>query len=175
VGRRLAEFVALGDHLAAGMGSSLGARGVVPEDHPHYFHIFDMQASMMAVRNEADVVLVVGARLGEYDGWGMPPAWGDPARQRTIQIDVDPLSIGLNRPVDVAIVADARAALAALLAAVQVQAAGPRDHAWSGPLPRAVGGDAARGHGLYGCQQRPRRQPGADGDDGRSVLRPATR
>jgi thiamine pyrophosphate-dependent acetolactate synthase large subunit-like protein len=42
------EEVALGDHLAAGMGSSLGARGVVPEDHPHYFHIFDMQASMTA-------------------------------------------------------------------------------------------------------------------------------
>ena len=113
-----AELVALGDHLAAGMGSSLGARGVVPEDHPHYFHIFDMQASMTA-RNEADVVLVVGARLGEYDGWGKPPAWGDPSRQQTIQIDADPLSIGLNRPVDVGIVADARAALAALLAAVQ--------------------------------------------------------
>ncbi len=77
-----------------------------------------MQASMMA-RNEADVVLVVGARLGEYDGWGMPPAWGEPARQKTIQIDVDPLSIGLNRPVDVAIVADAQAALRALLAGVQ--------------------------------------------------------
>ncbi len=115
-----AELVALGDYLAAGLGSSLGARGVVPEDHPHYFHIFDMQASMTA-RNEADVVLVVGARLGEYDGWGMPPAWGDPTRQRTIQIDADPLAIGLNRPVDVAIVADARAALRALLAAVQAK------------------------------------------------------
>ncbi len=115
-----AELTTLGDYLAAGMGSSLGARGVVPEDHPHYFHIFDMQASMTA-RNEADVVLVAGARLGEYDGWGMPPAWGDPARQKTIQIDVDPLSIGLNRPVDVAIVADAKAALGALLAAVQAK------------------------------------------------------
>lgn len=111
-------LAALGNHLAAGMGSSLGARGVIPEDHPHYFHIFDMQASALA-RNEADVVLVVGARLGEYDGWGMPPAWGDPARQKTIQIDADPLSIGLNRPVDVAIVADAATATMALLARVQ--------------------------------------------------------
>ncbi len=108
------ELVALGDYLAAGMGSSVGARGVIPEDHPHYFHLFDMQTTAL-VRNEADVVLVVGARLGEYDGWGMPPAWGDPARQKTIQIDADPLSIGVNRPVDLGIVADARAALAALL------------------------------------------------------------
>lgn len=117
-----AEFVALGDHLAAGMSSSLGARGAVPEDHPHYFHLFDMQATALA-RNEADVVLIVGSRLGEYDGWGMPPAWGAPSRQKTIQIDCDPLSIGLNRPVDLGIVADAKAALTALLAAVQAKTA----------------------------------------------------
>ncbi len=113
-----AEFVALGDHLAAGMSTSLGARGVVPEDHPHYFHLFDMQTTQ-AVRNDADVVVVVGARLGEYDGWGMPPAWGNPAAQQTIQIDADPMSIGLNRPIDLPIVADAKAALTALLAAVR--------------------------------------------------------
>ena len=113
-----AEFVALGDHLAAGMSTSMGARGAVPEDHPHYFFVFDMQASALA-KNEADVVLVVGSRLGEYDGWGMPPAWGDPSKQKTIQIDVDANSIGLNRPVDLGIVADAKSALRALLSAVK--------------------------------------------------------
>ncbi len=112
------EFRALGDYLAAGMSTSLGARGVVSEDHPHYFFLFDLQASALA-RSEADVVLVVGSRLGEYDGWGMPPAWGDPAKQKTIQIDIDPYSIGVNRPVDLGIVAGAEAALSALLAAVQ--------------------------------------------------------
>ena len=113
-----AEFLALGDHLAAGMSTSMGARGAVPEDHPRYFFQFDMQASALA-RNEADVVLVVGSRLGEYDGWGTPPAWGDPSKQKTIQIDVDANSIGLNRPVDLGIVADAKSALSALLAAVK--------------------------------------------------------
>ncbi len=111
------EFLALGNHLAAGLSTSLGARGVAPEDHPHYFHLFDMQAAGLA-RAEADVVLIAGARLGEYDGWGMPPAWGDPDHQKTIQIDVDPLSIGVNRPVDLAIVGDARAALTAIVAEV---------------------------------------------------------
>ena len=115
-----AELVALGEHLGACLGSSLGARGVVPEDHPHYFHPFDLAGAGLA-RAEADAVLVVGGRLGEYDGWGGPPMWGDPAKQTTIQIDADPMSIGLNRPVDVAIVADARAALAALLAAVRAR------------------------------------------------------
>ena len=114
------EFVALGDYLAAGMSTSMGARGAVPEDHPHYFFMFDLQAAALA-RNEADVVLFVGSRLGEYDGWGMPPAWGEPAKQKTIQIDVDPNSVGLNRPVNLGIVADAKAALTALLAAVKAK------------------------------------------------------
>lgn len=126
------ELVALGDHLGATMSTSLGARGVVPENHPHYFHPFDLGGAGMA-RAEADVVLVVGGRLGEYEGWGGPPMWGDPARQTTIQIDADPLSIGLNRPVDLAIVADAKPALAALLAAVRARSA-----------PRAAPVDLAR-------------------------------
>jgi acetolactate synthase-1/2/3 large subunit len=92
------EFQALGDYLAAPMSTSLGARGVISEDHPNCFHPFDMMGAGLA-RNEADVVLIVGARLGEYDGWGMPPLWGDPAGQTTIHIDSDPMSIGLNRPV----------------------------------------------------------------------------
>lgn len=112
------ELLALGEYLGAGMSASLGARGIIREDHPHYFHSFDLNGVGMA-RNRADAVLVVGARLGEYDAWGMPPVWGDPAQQQTIQIDADPMSIGLNRPVDVGVVADAKAALAALLAAVR--------------------------------------------------------
>ena len=90
------------------------------------------------------MVLVVGARLGEYDGWGVPPTWGDPATQTTIQIDADPLSIGLNRPVDVALVADARRArVAALLERVRGKSAARAK--WSaGPLPRAVGGHHRR-------------------------------
>lgn len=113
-----AEFLELGNYLAAGMGSSMGARGAVPEDHPHYFFLFDMQATSL-VRNEADVVLVVGSRLGEYDGWGSHPAWGMPEKQKTIQIDVDANVIGLNRPVDVGILADAKSALKAILSKVK--------------------------------------------------------
>jgi acetolactate synthase-1/2/3 large subunit len=113
-----AELLALANFLAAPMSTSLGARGVIPEDHPHCFHPFDLNGAGLA-RNEADVVLVVGARLGEYDAWGLPPLWGDPAKQQTIQIDCDPLSIGINRPVDLPIVADAKSGLAALLEALR--------------------------------------------------------
>ena len=121
------EFLALADHLAAAMTTSLSARGVVPEDHPRYFHALNRDA-LEAARSEADVVLVVGGRLGELDGWGREPSWGDPAVQRTIQVDVDPASIALNRPVDLGIVGDARAVLAALLGAVQERAQPRQEH-----------------------------------------------
>ena len=112
------EFLGLADHLAAPMTTSLAARGVVPEDHPRYFHPLDRDA-LEAARQEADVVLVAGGRLGELDGWGRPPLWGDPANQALIQVDVDPSAIGLNRPVDLGILGDARAVLTALLAALK--------------------------------------------------------
>jgi acetolactate synthase-1/2/3 large subunit len=119
------EFLALADYLAAGMTTSLSARGVVPEDHPRYFHALNREA-LEAARSEADVVLVVGGRLGELDGWGRPPSWGDPAEQKTIHVDLDPASIGLNRPVDVGILGDARAVLVELLGAVK-ERTGPKE------------------------------------------------
>jgi acetolactate synthase-1/2/3 large subunit len=121
------EFLALADYLAAAMTTSLSARGVVPEDHPCYLHALNRKA-LEAARTEADVVLVVGGRLGELDGWGRAPSWADPALQKTIHIDLDPAAIGLNRPVDVGIVGDARAVLADLLPAVQERTAPRQEH-----------------------------------------------
>jgi acetolactate synthase-1/2/3 large subunit len=122
------EFLALGDHLAAAMTTSLSARGVVPEDHPRYFHPLNRDA-LETARSEADVALVVGGRLGELDGWGRMPSWGDPAVQKVIHVDINPTSIGLNRPVDLGIVGDARAVLIALLAAVKKRTEPREEHA----------------------------------------------
>jgi acetolactate synthase-1/2/3 large subunit len=121
------EFLALADHLAAAITTSLSARGVVPEDHPRYFHPLNRNA-LEAARSEADVVLAVGARLGELDNWGRAPSWGEPAEQKLIQVDIDPTSIGLNRPVDLGIVGDARAVLTALLDAVKKRTAPREEH-----------------------------------------------
>jgi acetolactate synthase-1/2/3 large subunit len=121
------EFVTLADHLAAAMTVSLAARGVVPEDHPRYFHPLNREALELA-RSEADVVLVAGGRVGELDGWGRAPSWGDPAEQKIIHVDIDPTSIGLNLPVDLGIVGDARAVLTTLLTAVMERTAQRREH-----------------------------------------------
>jgi len=60
------------------------------------------------LRNDADVVLVLGSRLGETDWWGKAPYWKHPSQQKMIQVDLDGRWIGGNKPVDLGIQADAR-------------------------------------------------------------------
>lgn len=111
------EIRALAEHLGAPVTNSISARGIIPEDHALFFAPLCM-ASFMA-HQQAEVILVIGSRLGELSMWGKPPLWGDPAAQRTIQIDAEPGNIGLNRPVDLALVGDAKTVLAQLLSAVK--------------------------------------------------------
>ena len=66
-------------------------------------------------------MLLVGGRMGDLDFWGRPPAWGEVGQQRWIQIDIEPQNIALNRPVDLALVGDAKATLRALLQAVKAR------------------------------------------------------
>ncbi len=114
------EFVELGDYLSAGFSASLAARGVVPEDHPRYFHALNRD-TLEEARSEADVVLAVGGRMGELDNWGKKPSWSHPDEQIVIHIDSDPTSIGLNRPVSLGILGDAKAVLGKLLPAIKAR------------------------------------------------------
>jgi acetolactate synthase-1/2/3 large subunit len=86
-------------------------RGVVPEDHPYCYPI----ARSTALR-EADAVLVVGTRLNYVFGHGQAPRFHP--KVRLIRIDIDPGEIAATAQVEVGIVADARAALEQLAAAV---------------------------------------------------------
>jgi acetolactate synthase-1/2/3 large subunit len=60
------------------------------------------------VRNDADTVLILGSRIGETDWWGKPPYWRHPSEQKTIQVDLDADMIGVNKPADLGVVADAK-------------------------------------------------------------------
>ena len=96
--------------LQAPVTTSWAARGAVPETSPLAVPMVHIKLNH-AVRNDADAMLIVGSRVGETDWWGKPPCWRNPAEQTTIQVDVDGEALGMNRPVDLAIVADARAFL----------------------------------------------------------------
>jgi acetolactate synthase-1/2/3 large subunit len=71
------------------------------------------------------VILLVGGRFGDIDFWGRPPFWGEAATQRVIQIDIEPQIIGLNRPVELGLVGDARNTLRALIEAIKART-GPK-------------------------------------------------
>jgi acetolactate synthase I/II/III large subunit len=116
-----AELARLAGLLAAPVTTSWAARGALAETRAEAIPMTALGLND-EVRAGADVVLVVGSRLGETDWWGRPPHWGDPARQVTIQVDLDEEQIGVNKPVAVALVADARETLRAL--ADGVEAAG---------------------------------------------------
>ena len=111
------EILTLAEHLNCPVTNNASARGLIPEDHDLLFPPLCMASYMTHV--QSDLILAVGTRLGELAMWGRPPLWGDPAEQPLIQIESNPANIGLNRPVDVALIGDARLVMGQLLAAVQ--------------------------------------------------------
>ena len=98
--RRVAEL------LEAPVTTSWAARDVIDERHRLSVPMWATDL-VTQVRNEADVVLAIGSRIGETDWWGKAPYWRRASEQRMIQVDVDEEMMGLNKPVDLAVVADA--------------------------------------------------------------------
>ena len=85
--------------------TSWAARGVLPETSKLAWPMMHVKA-VNEVRNSADLVLCLGSRLGETDWWGKAPYWSEPAGQKMIQVDIDEEVLGMNRPVELAIIGD---------------------------------------------------------------------
>lgn len=113
-----AALLGLVERLGCPVVPSMAGRAVVPLDHPSC--ITGSSPAGDLVQREADVVLVLGSRLGNLD-LPFDKYWGDPAEQCVVQIDVDPRSIGVTRPIALGIVADAGAALRALVEALDAR------------------------------------------------------
>ena len=112
-----AEIVALAESLGCPMTTGITARGAIPEDHPLY--LIPLGFGSIAARAQADLVLVIGSRLGAFDFWGKPPMWGKPEEQKIIQVDTAPESLGENRQVDLAILGDAKTVVRDIQAALE--------------------------------------------------------
>ncbi len=106
---RLAERMALPTYLN-GM-----ARGLLPPDHPSLFAL-----SRSKALKEADLVIVAGTPLDFRLRYGQ---FNEGAR--LVQIEPDGTTIGQNRDVDVGIVGDVAATLAALDEALEALGAAP--------------------------------------------------
>jgi acetolactate synthase-1/2/3 large subunit len=116
------ELVALAERLGAAVVTTWNGKGAIPEDHPlNAWGVGDTASTCgNELAREADVLLSVGCRFVDWSAssfrrgvtFAIPPT-------RLVQVDIDPQEIGKNYPAEVGIVADAKAALADLLAAVE--------------------------------------------------------
>ena len=84
------------------------AKGLLPDNHPQ-----SAAAARSLVLAQADVVMLIGARLNWLLGHGKSPQWSPTAK--FIQVDISPTEIDSNRPVAAPIVGDIGSAVSALL------------------------------------------------------------
>jgi len=113
------EFAHLVELLNCAATTTGAARGVLPDDHPNC--LIGFGAGAMEARRQSDLVLAVGTRLGDLD-LPFDTYWGDPDAQKIIQIDAEPANIGVNRPIAMGIVADAKSALESLIVELEKRA-----------------------------------------------------
>lgn len=108
------------EHTSLPLYTITMARGAVPDDHPLSMGYADpaLNHAVHAAFREADLFLVIGKRIDYRLALGGSRLF--PPEARFIQVDIHEEELGLNRKLDCAICADARASLEALR-----KAAGP--------------------------------------------------
>jgi acetolactate synthase-1/2/3 large subunit len=112
----------LAARLGAPVVTTLNAKGLLDERHPHSLG-HARSARGRCVVPHADVMLAVGCRFTEVmTDWRRMTIPAD-----LIQIDLEPSQIGMNFPVRIGIVADARAAVEAIMKAIPT---GPPSDSW---------------------------------------------
>ncbi len=133
ISRAWAELTELAELLSVPVGTSINGQGSIAVDHPLSLGVVGGNGARPYANDvlaAADLVLYVGCKTDSVTtlNWTLPPNDGS---VRVIQIDVDPNELGNTYPVDVGMAADARTALAALVAEARRRA-------------EAVGSDGAR-------------------------------
>jgi acetolactate synthase-1/2/3 large subunit len=111
-------LVQLAERLDAPVVTTPSGRGSISEDHRLAFGLVGLYRTRSSARpvDEADLVLVVGSRLEEFQT-GLGRYF--PAEARVVQIDVDTSEIERNVEAEVAIAGDASLVLQQLAEAVQ--------------------------------------------------------
>jgi len=86
------------------------AKGLLPDTHPQ-----SAGAARSLVLKEADVVLLVGARLNWLLSHGKGKTWGAPGSKKFIQIDIEPKEMDSNVEIVAPVVGDIASCVGALL------------------------------------------------------------
>ncbi|TPE48925.1 oxalyl-CoA decarboxylase [Amaricoccus solimangrovi] len=86
------------------------AKGLLPDDHP-----LSAGAARSLVLKEADVVLLMGARLNWLLSHGKGKTWGAPGSKKFIQVDIEPREMDSNVEIAAPLVGDIGSVTKALL------------------------------------------------------------
>src|SRR5436309_14472255 len=89
------------------------AKGLLPDTHPQ-----SAGAARSTVLKDADVVMLVGARLNWLLSHGKGKTWGDPGSKTFIQIDIEPKEMDSNVAIVAPLVGDIGSCVSALLEAM---------------------------------------------------------
>lgn len=96
--------------------------GVMPDDHP-------LCIGGRGFGNQrADVIFLLGTRLDFRRGFGHPPAFSKDSKW--IQVDIEPIEIGRNRPIDIGIIGDAKAVLKQMIEEAHDRCQGRKELPW---------------------------------------------
>jgi oxalyl-CoA decarboxylase len=86
------------------------AKGLLPDTHPQC-----AGAARSTVLKDADVVMLIGARLNWLLSHGKGKTWGEPGSKKFIQIDIEPKEMDSNVGVVAPVVGDIGSCVSALL------------------------------------------------------------
>jgi len=87
------------------------AKGLLPDTHPQ-----SAGAARSLALKEADVVVMIGARLNWLLSHGKGKSWGEPGSKQFIQIDIEPKEMDSNVEIAAPVVGDIGSCVAAFLA-----------------------------------------------------------
>ncbi|MDE2628910.1 MAG: oxalyl-CoA decarboxylase [Burkholderiales bacterium] len=111
------------------------AKGLLPDNHEQ-----SASAARSYVLAEADVVMLVGARLNWLLSHGKGKTWGAPAAKQFIQIDIAPTEIDSNVAIAAPLIGDIGSCVSALVAAIDSS----HGSNWAPPPPDWLGAIAER-------------------------------
>ncbi len=89
------------------------AKGLLPDTHPQ-----SAGAARSTVLKDADVVMLIGARLNWLLSHGKGKTWGEPGSKKFIQIDIEPKEMDSNVEIVAPLVGDIGSCVSALLAGI---------------------------------------------------------
>ena len=132
------EVKELAELMACPVIQTSGGTSFIPGLQDRTFPYLFSPAANEAVE-ESDLCVALGTELGEPMHYGRTQHWAaNNANRKWVYVEQDPTAIGVNRPVDVALVGDLRGVVPQLVEALRGHpacAVGQPRNAWSRPTP----------------------------------------